>query len=444
DGDLEFLGRMDAQVKLRGFRIELEEIEAVLRLDPAVQAAAVTLWKEDGPDRLVAHVVPRPGAAVDEAALLQRLRERLPGYMVPASIDGLDALPTLSSGKLDRKRLPAPRKRAAPVPVDGHLTDRQRRLTDSWTRWFQGRAPGLDEDFFLDLGGHSLLAAAMVSELRTEPPFEGLSVPDVYAFPTIRALAAEMDAREARRPPRLAPPPQARAVPPWRYRLCALAQALSLYPLLGFYALQWLSPYLVYSWSQDHDFPRLVGIAAALASLTLIYPAMYALSIAVKWLLLGRIRPGRHPIWGFYYWRWWLTQRVIAATPLDYLVESPWLPWYFRLMGARIGRDVHLGTTSLAAFDLVDIGDDASIGLDARLSGYSLEGGYLEIGPIGIGARCYVGNRAILSPGSLLEDGAVLEDLSLLPAGARIATGQHWTGSPARPLPPTEADRQRT
>ncbi len=445
DGDLEFLGRIDAQVKLRGFRIELEEIEASLRLDPTVLAAAVTLWKQAGLERLVAYVVPRPGSSPDEASLLQGLRERLPVYMVPASIETLDDLPTLASGKLDRKRLPAPRQRAAAAPAGEPLTGRQQRLADSWTQLFQGRAPGLEENFFIDLGGHSLLAAAMVSELRKEPPFEGLSVPDVYAFPTIRALAAEMDARAAQRATLPAPPRQAASpVPPWRHRVCALAQALSLYPLLGFYALQWLSPYLVYSWSQDQDFPRLFGIAAALASLALIYPAMYVLSIAAKWLLLGRIQPGRHPIWGFYYWRWWLTQRMIAATPLDYLVESPWLPLYFRLMGARIGRNVHLGTTSLAAFDLVEIGDDASIGQDARLSGYSLEGGFLEIGRIRIGSRCYVGSRSILSPGSILEDGAILEDLSLLPAGARIATGQHWTGSPARPLPPTEADRART
>jgi non-ribosomal peptide synthetase-like protein len=285
----------------------------------------------------------------------------------------------------------------------------------------------------------------MVSVLRKEPSFEGLAVPDVYAFPTLRALAAEFDARaEHQTGAAKAVPEKSEPVAPWRHRLCAAAQVLSLYPLLGFYALQWLSPYLVYSWSQDHDFSRLVGITAALASLALIYPAMYAASIAAKWLLLGRIRPGRHRLWGFYYWRWWLTQRIIAATPLDYLVESPWLPLYFRLMGARIGRDVHLGTTSLAAFDLVHIGDEASIGQDARLSGFTLEGGFLELGAIHIGRRCYVGNRAILCLGTRLEDGAQLEDLSLLPTGGRIASGQCWTGSPARPLPPTAADRQRS
>ena len=444
-GDLEFLGRVDTQVKLRGFRIELEEIEASLRQDASVLSAAVNLWKEDGIERLVAYVVARHGSSVDDAALLQGLRERLPIYMVPASIECLEALPTLSSGKLDRKRLPKPRKRATASPENEALSPRQRRLTESWTRLFQGRTPSLHEDFFLDLGGHSLLAAAMVSELRKESAFEGLSVPDVYAFPTIGALAAELNARAAYRTASPAAPPETSApVPPWRHRICAVAQAISLYPLLGFYALQWLSPYLVYSWSQDQDYPRLIGIVAALISLVLVYPAMYALSIAAKWLLLGRIKPGRHSIWGFYYWRWWLTQRIIAATPLDYLVESPWLPRYFRLMGARVGRNVHLGTTSLAAFDLVAIGDDSSVGQDARLSGYSLEGGFLEIGGIRIGRRCYVGNRSILSPGTALEDGAVLEDLSLLPSGARIATGQRWTGSPARPLPPSAVDRQRT
>ncbi|GLH73031.1 peptide synthetase [Geothrix limicola] len=444
DGDLEFLGRIDTQVKLRGFRIELEEIEASLRLDPAVQAAAVTLWKEAGPERLVAYAVPSPGASFDEEGLLRGLRERLPSYMVPSAVEALDSLPTLASGKLDRKRLPAPRHREPIAAPAEDLTPCQQRLRATWTRLFSGRAPGLDENFFKDLGGHSLLAAAMVSELRREPDFEGLAVSDVYAFPTLRALAAECEARISHRSaaPALAQEPAPKAAP-WRFRACALAQALSLYPLLGFYALQWLSPYLVYSWSQDHDFSRRTGMLAALASLILVYPAMYGLSILAKWALLGRMRPGRHPIWGFYYWRWWLVQRIVAATPLDYLVESPWLPLYYRLMGARMGRNVHLGTTSLAAFDLVEIGDDASIGQDARLSGYTLEDGFLQIGPIHIGRRCYVGNRSILCPGTVLEDGAMLEDLSLLPAGARIASGQHWTGSPAQPLPPTDSDQQR-
>ena len=445
-GELEFLGRIDAQVKLRGFRIELDEIEAVLRLEPTVLAAAVTLWPDPGLERLVAYVVPRSGCSVEEAGLLQALRQRLPSYMVPSAIELLDRLPVLASGKVDRKRLPAPAERAPELPSSGVLSVREERLVATWTRLFHGRRPGLNEDFFRDLGGHSLLAAAAVSELRKEADFSGLAMPDVYAFPTIRALAFEFEMRAVRQQDRPAPLPRLPrgAASVWLHRFCAVAQLLSLYPLLGFYALQWMTPYLVYGWSQDHDFPRATGIAAALLSLALVYPAMYLLSIAAKWLLLGRIRPGRHRVWGFFYWRWWLVHRIIAATPLDYLVESPLLGWYFRLMGVRIGGNVHLGTTALAAFDLTRIGEEASIGQDARLSGYTLEDGFLEIGSIQVGRRCYVGNRSILSPGSELEDGAVLEDLGLLPAGGRIPAGQRWAGSPARPLPIRVEDQQRT
>ena len=444
DGDLEFLGRIDAQVKLRGFRIELEDIEAALRLDPSVRSAAVTLWKGDALERLVAFVVPRPGCTVDEGRLLCGLRERLPSYMVPASIEAIDELPALASGKVDRKHLPEPTARATELPPDDERSPREQRLTTCWTQLFQGRRPGLDEDFFRDLGGHSLVAAAMVSELRKEPSFTGLAMPDVYAFPTIRTLAAECDARASRGIPQDASPqPAQTSASPWRHRLCTLAQVLSMYPLLGFYALQWMSPYIVYGWTQDHDLRRVTGLTAALLSLALVYPAMYLLSIAAKWVLLGRIRPGRHRLWGFYYWRWWLTQRIIAATPLDYLVETPLLSVYFRLMGAQIGRNVHLGTTSLAAFDLIQIGPDTSIGQDARLSGYNLEGGHLELGPIQVGRRCRVGNRAILALGTLVEDGSVLEDLGLLPTGGRIPTCQHWVGSPARPLPIQATNVQR-
>ncbi len=447
EGELEFLGRIDAQVKLRGFRIELGEIEAALMAEPAVQMAVVALCKDETLERLVAYVVPRggagDGAGTDEAALLRTLRLRLPAYMVPSEVVFLSALPTLPSGKVDRPRLPAPPPRVmAPGQDEEGATEREGCLRACWTRLFQGRQPGLDEDFFRDLGGHSLLAAGMVSELRRLPLFEGLAVPDVYAFPTARALAAEFDARAARvqAPSFLVPP----APPsPWRHRLCAVAQALSLYPLLGYFALQWLTPYLLYSWSQDHDFQRTTGLIWALGSLALLYPAMFLLSIAAKWLLLGRIRPGRHRIWGFYYWRWWLTHRLLAATPLDYLVETPWLALYLRLMGARIGSGVHLGSTSVSAFDLLEIGDSSSIGVDVRLAGYTLEGGWLLVGPIRIGRRCYVGSRCILGLDTELEDGAVLEDLSLLPTGGRIPAGHRWTGSPARPLPPSEADRLR-
>src|SRR5207247_6754446 len=109
DGSLEFLGRRDTQIKLRGYRIELEEIEAVLTQHPAMRQAVV-LAREDvpGDHRLVAYLVPRHGPPPSHAELRRFLQAYLPAYMLPAAFVQLDALPLTPSGKVDRSALPAP------------------------------------------------------------------------------------------------------------------------------------------------------------------------------------------------------------------------------------------------------------------------------------------------------------------------------------------------
>lgn len=430
NGELEFLGRFDDQVKLRGYRVELGEIEAALRAAPGVLAAAAAVLGGDGPDRLVGYVVPGPA---DEDGLRAALRRTLPSYMIPARIVGLEALPTLPSGKLDRKALPEPPPRAAAAQApEAPGSPRERALAEAWRRLFHLDAAGLDQDFFTDLGGHSLLAAVMVSELRRTPDFLGLSVPDVYAFPTVRLLAKEMDARR--------PGPQAAAAvtaPRSRFArwLCQGAQAAGLYPLLGYFGLQWLAPYLTYSWLIDHDYDRGPALAAATGVILLLNPAMFLLSIAAKWLLLGRVRAGTHPLWGTYHLRWWLATRIQAATPTGYLVGTPWMRTYLRLMGARVGRHTHFATDCIRGFDLLEVGGDTCIGVEARLEAYVIEDGALRLGTIKVGSRCCVGARAVLAPGTVMEDGSELGDLSMLPEGGRIPADRHWVGSPALPLP---------
>ncbi|BDU73925.1 Pls/PosA family non-ribosomal peptide synthetase [Mesoterricola silvestris] len=429
-GDLEFLGRLDDQVKLRGFRVELGEIEAALRAQAGVQGAAAAVRSEGGPDQLVGYVAPGPA---DEDALRAALRRTLPSYMIPARIVALEALPVLPSGKLDRKALPAPPPRAAADRTpEAPSSPRERALAEAWARLFHLEAVGLDQDFFTDLGGHSLLAALMVSELRRTGAFLGLSVPDVYACPTVRLLAKEMDARN---PAPQAPAPVTAPRPRWVRWLCQGAQAAGLYPLLGYFGLQWLAPYLTYSWLIDHDFDRAPALAAAAGVILVLNPAMFLLSIAAKWILLGRVRPGIHPLWGSYHLRWWLATRIQAATPTGYLVGTPWMRAYLRLMGARVGPHTHFATDCMRGFDLLSVGADTCIGVDARLEAYVIENGALRLGPITVGSRCCVGARAVLAPGTVMEDGAELGDLSMLPEGARIPAEKHWVGSPALPLP---------
>ncbi|KAB0631078.1 hypothetical protein F7R13_35910, partial [Burkholderia territorii] len=151
DGALDYLGRVDTQVKLRGQRIEPGEIEALLRAAPGVHDAVVIVRDE----QLVGYVACGDAGPLDRAALLDSLRAQLPAYMVPSQLIELDALPVTPNGKCDRHALPAPvRDAAAAVEL---ATDTQRALAAIWQRVLHVDAIGRDDDFF-QLGGHSLLA----------------------------------------------------------------------------------------------------------------------------------------------------------------------------------------------------------------------------------------------------------------------------------------------
>ena len=126
-------------------------------------------------------------------------------------------------------------------------------------------------------------------------------------------------------------------------------------------------------------------------------------------------------------------RRSKRAVPVGYLAGTPLYNIYLRLMGAKIGRNAYLGCDAFASYDLLDIGDDSSINVDSNLPGYTVENGWLKIGRVTIGRRCFVGARAAVGLDTVMEDDSALEDLSLLPRGGVIPRGQTGCGSPARP-----------
>jgi non-ribosomal peptide synthetase-like protein len=440
EGEIEFLGRSDAQVKLRGFRIELTEIEEALGEQPDVLACAVAL-REDvaGLPQLVGYVVPRRGSAVDCASIRNALRRGLPAYMIPTRLVTLETLPTLPSGKVDRRRLPPPPPTcpdsAAIEDVAGR-TELERKIARVWSALFAPQSVTICDDFFRDLGGHSLLAARMISELRKDPQLRNVSVLDIYQHPTIETLAAKWQAEQQAvgDAPFTQPEPDAddQRRSRVRYRLCALAQTFGLYFVLGFFSLQWLAPYLTYSGLLEHGATALEAMLAALGVLVALYPVMVLATVAIKWLVIGRYKAGRYSLWGVYFWRWWFVNAIQSVVPIDYMAGTPLLSWYLRAMGARVGANVHFGTFSPAAFDLLSVGDDTCIGTDSCVSGWTVDDGFLSIGPVTIGRGCFVGTRSVVQERATMEDGARLEDLSLLSRATTIPREERWAGSPAR------------
>ncbi|WP_279627486.1 non-ribosomal peptide synthetase [Micromonospora chersina] len=186
DGQLEFHGRADGQVKVRGFRVEVGEVEARLREHPGVRDAVVVAWQ----DRLVAYLA-GDGVAVDE--LRDRLAERLPEFMVPALLIVLDELPRTVGGKVDRDRLPDPAgHRPAPgANAEPPRTPTEEAIADIWRQVLQVDAIGIHDNFF-HLGGHSLLATRVAIRLRAAFGCE-VAVRTLFERPTVARLAAAVE-----------------------------------------------------------------------------------------------------------------------------------------------------------------------------------------------------------------------------------------------------------
>jgi non-ribosomal peptide synthetase-like protein len=435
DGQVVCLGRTDDQVKIRGFRVELGEIEAVLAQQDGIGTTAVLLRKDDGIDRLVAYLVPAAGATAEQlapATLRRALSGRLPPYMVPSRFETLTVMPRLTSGKIDRKALkatalsnPLP---SDPLDSDTPETPGEEALFAALATLFPGQPLRRELDFFTDLGGHSFFAARLATALRADPRFAHVTVRDIYQTRQIGAIASGLDAASGSTVLEAdwTPPPEGRR---W---LCGIAQLATVPLLVTLRMAQWLAPFFMYHFlTGDPGDSTAIAIAASIGTFLVTTLLEFVFAAGGKWLV-GRLEPGSYPLWGVTYFRWWLADRLMEAAPTYLLAGSSLYVGWLRLLGAKVGHDVVIGSMTLRAPDLLEIGDNVSIGNAVNFENARVERGRLHLGRIAIEDDACVSSYAILEGNTRVGLRGHLEGQSALADGAEVPANRVWKGSPAR------------
>jgi amino acid adenylation domain-containing protein len=191
-GDIEFLGRLDDQIKIRGYRVELDEISSVLDSHPDVKASTVAATGEGDDKRLIAYLVLWPESKANAGAFRDFLQRQLPDYMIPATFVRLDALPLTNNGKIDRAALPAPNGNT--LPDETYVAPRslvEQRLAELIAPLLRVERVGVNDNFFL-LGGHSLLGTQLLTRISESFGVE-LSLLTVFDHPTLAGMSAEIE-----------------------------------------------------------------------------------------------------------------------------------------------------------------------------------------------------------------------------------------------------------
>jgi non-ribosomal peptide synthetase-like protein len=427
---LVFQGRADEQVKLGGRRIELGEIDAALQALPDVAgAAAAVQTTAAGNQILVGYLAAVSGRDLDLGAARDLLAQRLPAPLIPM-LTVVDSLPTKTSGKVDRRALPWPlagagAEDAAKAPLN--LPDDARWIVEQWSAVLGAAVSSLDADFFA-YGGGSLAAAQLVSALRVRYPT--ITVADIYATPRMGAL---IDAARQSLPEGGAGPAPQRTV----RRTALKSQVFQTFmgvPLHILVGMRWLT----YLMAANNLLSAVAGFSAAptlswwwvaASWLVFVSPAgRMLISVAAARILLRNVVPGTYPRSGRVHLRLWLAEQIQDLASALSLASAPWVPYYARALGAKIGNDVQLHSVPPVT-GLLSLGSGCNIEPEVDLSGWWIDGDFVHIGAIHIGAGATVGARSTIMPGASIGAGAQVAPGSAVLG--KVKAGQLVAGSPA-------------
>ena len=286
----------------------------------------------------------------------------------------------------------------------------------------------VEDHFFNDLGAHSLLMARFCAKLRQYPEMSNVSMRDIYQNPTVAKLAVRLEG--AANENLVAAKPEPVHVPSdLSYYGCGALQLL-FYAGYGLLVLRVAAFGLEWTYRDIHT--RSISICAASSPPRPPSSFLSALPIAAKWLLVGKWKGERIPIWSLRYFRFWVVKTLIRTAPVAAFAGSPLYNLYLRALGARIGRGAVIHSRFVpVATDLFSVGDNTVLRKDSILLGYRARSNFIEIGPIDIGSDAFVGEASVLDIDTAMGDGAQLGHASSLQSGQRVPDGKRYHGSPA-------------
>jgi non-ribosomal peptide synthetase-like protein len=291
----------------------------------------------------------------------------------------------------------------------------------------------VDNHFFDELGADSLLMAKFCARVRKRGDLPSVSMQDIYGHPTIRSLAAAI----ADAAPRPAQPPVSAAIEvatptsTREYILCGALQALL---LLAYSYVAVVVIEAAYAWVSAASGALATYLRLVLAS-TAAFLMACAVSIAAKWVLVGRWRAQQIRLWSLTYVRFWIVKTLIRSSPAARLfIGTPLYSLYLRALGAKIGPGVVIFSRRVPiCTDLLTIGAGTVIRKEAIFNGYRVQAGRLETGPVTLGRDVFVGERSVLDINTSMGDGAQLGHASAMHSGQAVPAGERWHGCPAQP-----------
>lgn len=423
---LVFCGRADDQVKVGGRRIELGEVDTALVTLPGVSGGAAAVRTSAGGTPLLVGYLVSAEPDFDLVAARAALARQLPAALIPRLVL-VDELPTRTSGKVDRDALPWP---VGPEPGASGAGD-----PDTTLGWLAGLwrevlgAPVEDEqaDFFA-LGGGSLQAAQLVAALRQRYP--QTTVAQLYDRPRLGSLAGFLDDMDRTDPSAEVVTRPVRPTP----LLAQAAQVVASVPLATLTGLQWVTwlALINNTVSAVHPVGWLVRLDwwwVITAFVLFVTPLgrMGIAAIGARALLAG-LQPGTYRRGGPEHLRVWIAERLAAASGAENLAGAPWLVYYARALGNKIGKGVDLHSAPPVT-GMLTLGHRCSIEPEVDLSGYWIDGDEFHVGPVTVGNDATIGARSTLLPGA-----SVGKDADVAPGAGvvgEVKKGQYWTGSPA-------------